>query len=945
MSNLNELLAEMRRGSVTRNWGAVSAQSRSRTNRMLAEQYIERLDQKSYIVPLTAVVALEDGGTLHLTGLTLGQPLLQFHTASMVNSQAVLTMNIVAGHSMHKGPAGNLIAAFTLTEGHGFHVEFDINLGMVVGEVDRHGRVTLDLSKGANLRCNLADGNPMVRDALEKHLKARFDEMPADRRVFQVGSVDLKGYNMLSPRAFKIYTQPAPGAKTFGAKNYGDGAVVIFIQLVGNAGPGQVPGNFPYLIPDDQDGDGNDRYSAVLVVAESLLEHLSDDRDEVFDALNSLLYPGNNAFVKVAEYTPRDLLVVGNIDPITTRYQLEPQFTSIQAGESLSFTLRDGKGTPIQASRWEAVGMQSHTTESQGSMKANVYTAAARDKLGHACLRVRVTASVEKDGRTYRASALVLVNADPLRIAPGFSTVSSAGASASLVVAGVEGAPRWQLLGARQGSLSTEEGAQTRFIPDADTATRALVVQSLQALSGTANKAKAVVIVANGKSTLSVEPAYQGQLKPGQSRQLSVTDNLLPGCTRRWKVLTEGASVSPGGLLTTTSEANASPCVVLIEEVRNGVVIKRGTSVLQVDDVDPEPTWTRLTEFSIRVNGGQEGERQGRVYANGYQQLRTEITVQPANEGNQETFLSEDEINSIRLVFAKNDQGVPSLPADEEGIAEGGGLPAWQTNSVFNEKFELANGIVQFDAASARKKELIDTYIHTRANASERLYAALTRDDNKEFASNADNSARGVIEVIPVPIPTFEDGLYTFTRRRMGKPPANKQTDENWDFDWVLDSVDYWTLTFRPKEFVIVEFLPTSLASSGPPTSIIRWESEQYEEAMFSYLGWLFKSTVPEESKLGTVGFDYVLESIIGKQRMTQAAEDSAVAFGSVVFVLNRSSSTPYVPRGALARNKMDKFLKLLARDKQGNPHHRVISFETAGTPYHRDKLVHIKSA
>ncbi|WP_372438861.1 hypothetical protein, partial [Pandoraea sputorum] len=120
----------------------------------------------------------------------------------------------------------------TLAEQQGYSLVMSINLSMVVGEVDHRGRVTLDLRNSLSFKCTLAEqlqAQNRIGEAFEGFIKA----LPRHKRVFELGTLDLKGYNPLTPTTFYIRTQAAPGAKNARAANYGEGGVLVFIALRG----------------------------------------------------------------------------------------------------------------------------------------------------------------------------------------------------------------------------------------------------------------------------------------------------------------------------------------------------------------------------------------------------------------------------------------------------------------------------------------------------------------------------------------------------------------------------------------------------------------------------------------------------------------------------------------------------------------------------------------
>lgn len=166
---------------------------------------------------------------------------------------------------------------------------------------------------------------------------------------------------------------------------------MVFIRLLANTSDGRFPPDesFPYLIPDNKESNGSDRYSATLVLSEAMIQYIEDNE---LDVLNNLLFPGENMFEERERHVPRDLGVFGNISPRQTRISLDPAFKTLKAGDTQQLTLRDWKGQAIQASKWSAVSLQSHTNAGHGSIANGLYTAASKAQIGHDSLHVVVTA-------------------------------------------------------------------------------------------------------------------------------------------------------------------------------------------------------------------------------------------------------------------------------------------------------------------------------------------------------------------------------------------------------------------------------------------------------------------------------------------------------------------------------------------------------------------------
>lgn len=955
VNSLESLLARMRQGSVTQGWGAISIFSRGRLNRLLEQQYIERFNGYGFLPAFSGQVFLDDlqSRSIELEGIMLGQPRLSFNTASLTNSTAVVTMNILSGHyAASRHPAGAvkaLSSTFNISEAQGFTLEMDIDLSMVVGEIDKQGKVKLNLSEGVNFRCNLAGDDEATNTRLSDFLKESFEDLPAHRSVFQLGMLELKGYSYLTPTSFRILTQAAPGAKVRGALNFGEGGVVIFIRLAGNATDGRFPpdSSFPYLLPDDQEPDGSDRYSAALILSEAMIPYIENGR---LDVLNNLVFPGDNVFEEVERHIPTDLGVFGNINAKRTRISLEPTFQTIQAGGTQRFTLRNWNGAVIQASEWEAVSLQSHTAPGHGTITDGLYTAAARNLIGHESLHVVVTAKYVAGGITYTASALLLVVYDSVTVAPRTSVYPTRAQSQPIVLkATTMNATNvtWAPLMPEYGTL-THQGNQATFTPDARSRTKGLVVQQIE-VTGAETRRLSLVLL-NAQQQLRIDPAYVPAVRKSVDLQLRDDATLLPSLPRRWKVISGDGTVSSTGHFTASAQGPASSSVVQCEIVSNGVVLSSGYSVVELSELEPEPTWETLSQFTIKVPGGLEGGKLGSLYANGYQQLKTEIVVETTPVDNREYPLSVSEKASMRLV----DDGVGDEiePVDEPHE----GMPVsdrekWRSRLVEN-RFDLAEPrVATQDNSPSAAISRIDIYLHTRdtANAVKTFHAKFQKDRPTRWIKSTDyTDPNSKIEITPRAIPQFQPSDYEFERVRVDGGSGGPGDPEDDDFDFHLRTVDYWKLryvgnlvlsgtAFETLEFVSVDANDVHMSIS---TSTIRWESEQLAETMFSWTGYIFKDPLKGEP-LDKVKFDDALKDVVKDESLDIDVNSSVFEDGLLVISLHRSDRIPYIRQGNQSRDKLSRDLAVMLFDKRGNPHIRRISFLPPSTVGDRNRLVH----
>jgi hypothetical protein len=951
-NSLVSLLDRMKQGPVTQGWGAISMFNRAQLNRLLEQQYIERFNDLSFLPPLMGDFPLidEKSGNAELRSIALGKPLLSFNTASLLNAKAVLTMNIVAGTytAMHQpaGVAVTLSSAVDIAEQHGFKLEMEIDLSMVVGEIDRQGKVTLDLAQGTNFRCNLAGADELANTRLAAFFQRSFESLPPHRSVFQLGMLDFVGYSPLTPIRFRILTQAAPGSKVRSASNFGEGGVVIFIRLQGNTADGQFPpdSSFPYLIPDDQELNGSDRYSASLIVSRDMIAYADGDR---MDVLNSLLFPGANVFQERERHTPYDLAVFGNISPQKTSISLEPRFKTIKAGETQRFIVYNGEGAVIQATSWRAVSLESHTAEGHGTIVGGLYTAVTPALIGHKTLRVVVTADYVDASTTYTASALLLVVFDSMVVSPQMAAFPVMAQPQPVTLSAStldDAAVTWTLREPKYGSLVAQDHNRALFTPDARSKAKGLVAQHFEPLGS--EQVQTSLLLVNAQQLLRVDPPHVSGIKKSANVQLLDDTTLLPGSPRRWKVISGGGSVDPSGRFSAPSQGSTSSSVVQCEIVRNGVVFSSGYSVIELSEVEPEPTWSDLLLFTIKVPGGLDGGRLGAVYCNGYQQLRVEITTETALVGGINYPLSVTERASMKLVDNATKDEIGFVDAALDGIPETD-LQVWRTRLTDN-RFELANPL---SAAQDNLPRYIDPsvqnyYLHSRARAGMAMtfHAKFQDDKNEWWASTDKPTVNSTVEITPRAIPEFPTENYTFVRKRVdggGSDGSGAPGDdpENDDFDFHLNTIDYWKLAYPGTRFETLEFLPVN--GKGINTSMIRWESEQLAEIMFSWTGYIFRDPKKQSETTTKIQFDDAVKDIVKNESLDKDVNESVFEQGKLVISLHRSDAVAYVARGDEARDKLDNSLAVLLIDKQGNPHLRRISFLAPSVVGDRNRLEH----
>ncbi|MDD0974269.1 hypothetical protein M5G23_09815, partial [Pseudomonas sp. TNT2022 ID656] len=278
--SLDQLTQHLQGKSVTLGWDALVFMNRTKVNTLLEQQYVERFSSEGFSPPVSATVKVSRDGlnVVELSGLMLSQPRLSFEKASLRNSRVTATMEIVAGTVSylrlgdHQAPA-TVLSSYRIGGGERKYVTMDVDLAKSQGAVSDEGKVIVDIADGFNGRCDLVE-DVYGQEALGAFFKDLFMAQPAEERVYVLGMLDLQDAYDLAPNTFMIRTMATvPGAQVL-SDDYGEGAVVLFVNCKGNSQPGgddPIEGSLDYLIPNDRDDAGRAIYSGALVVASRVM--------------------------------------------------------------------------------------------------------------------------------------------------------------------------------------------------------------------------------------------------------------------------------------------------------------------------------------------------------------------------------------------------------------------------------------------------------------------------------------------------------------------------------------------------------------------------------------------------------------------------------------------------------------------------------------------------
>ncbi|KWI31325.1 hypothetical protein WM04_15475 [Burkholderia ubonensis] len=274
---MESILAWMRGKSRTFGWDAIVSYNREKTNALFEQQYVSKIERNSLLAPVTREIRTPLGEHYEVRGLRFGAPLLSFENASLVDSSAALTMNMLSGTvatvSATAGAPRSILEYSRVTPVQQFKATANVELKHARGMVSDIGKVVLDVADGVDFTTNLVHGD-LAQSIAGQFLKEQFLENDPQARVYDLGTLTGADAGALTPKRFQIRTQAAPGARDVRAASYGSGAVVLFVQTRDSEHGGSNPddlSDFRFLIPDDTDATGRHLYDTALIVGSRTL--------------------------------------------------------------------------------------------------------------------------------------------------------------------------------------------------------------------------------------------------------------------------------------------------------------------------------------------------------------------------------------------------------------------------------------------------------------------------------------------------------------------------------------------------------------------------------------------------------------------------------------------------------------------------------------------------
>ncbi|KQB52411.1 hypothetical protein AQS70_03585 [Pseudomonas endophytica] len=969
INSRDALLDSMKDKASTWGWGAITAFSRARVNNLIEQQFIESYSEGRYFPFFNAEFQLDKVyRDVKIVNLILGKPLLSFESADLNRSKVTVTLNIVGGsYSEIKRIPGEqpvLSSWHKIKETHGFYVRFELDLSVTRGDIDRVGRVTMNLSGADKFSTNLGsigDINDRIIDLLKGHL----NELPPHKKIYTLGVLDLSGYNPLTPVRFYIRTQRSPASTLNEAVDKGDGAVLVFIDLAGSMPGISWPGNdsdFNYFIPDDQTDQG-EQYSAALVIHESLVSSANEDNMQL---LTTLLFPGQHHFEVISEHTPHDRVFFGNLATSTTYYSVEPTFSTIRAGTQQAFSFRNSVGQEVPAS-WEVRSLNSAGSAGAGTIDKNgVYTAGTRQYVGQETLRVVVTGRYSHAGKDYKASALLLVAYEDVSISPRLSErqvglnpadIVSGASKTALPVQWSNPEPivltasaahddkvTWTLLDTNYGSIQLEGNVALYTPPQpSELLGLGLVEQRIMAYNQTTKQQMFTSILLSWYQDVALDPPFKDNVAPLQAVQL--TSSYTGPRQPVWSVLSGDGAVDENGLFTASGSEEPGVTVVHFSVDLGDGDFKSGYSVIETTGFEPTEMWTGITMTVVVADGKEPGDgvNEGTAYANGFQQIHLVVTLVTTNGE-----LTPEEKDSLSVVMDGANHPLLCMDTnDNYGIPFGNPDIEWAystQNNIFRFVGDRPPAQPVAEGAQMLATETVDLYVVARPQDIETktFYLRLIDRDGFKHDSKRDGDENlGKVRLSLLSPPILNPASYTFEKSRVYTEEGGNQ-DENGEYPHEFNyvTIDYWLLSYPPAPFFINEMvaIKRGLTQANISLSTLQFESNVLEETMASFTGQAIYLVNQSEPKL--LEFDPRLTVLRPELKDLAIVPGYKPSPGQAVISLHRVDDFAYITRDKINRKDMYEPLNFHFTDYDGNFHGVTIMFDVETNPYSRNKLL-----
>ncbi|MDZ5602159.1 hypothetical protein SJI00_05130 [Pseudomonas sp. RP23018S] len=279
IQSLDDFLKEMDKEPQTYEWDALLVFDRGAANTLLAQEYIDRTHDPVLFFPDLPDAVVDSGNGIEhvLLGLKLDRARLSFENANLRQPKGKLQMRLVGGKHLEvvetylEGEPFRSIKALAVYNA-ATHAVLDmtVDLTAVQGTVDSSGKVLLDIAKAYEHQFSGGSTGP-EKVRLGLYFKEVFDDWKdqnAELLQFPLSELVVDDGSPIDPGLFALGTHAEPGARLRDSKNFGDGAVVVFVAMKGNSAGKYPPSDSDllYMLPR-----ATQPYSSNLVLSHKFL--------------------------------------------------------------------------------------------------------------------------------------------------------------------------------------------------------------------------------------------------------------------------------------------------------------------------------------------------------------------------------------------------------------------------------------------------------------------------------------------------------------------------------------------------------------------------------------------------------------------------------------------------------------------------------------------------
>ncbi|QJQ09301.1 hypothetical protein A3L25_007655 [Pseudomonas putida] len=261
--SLDEFLEEMEKGPQTFKWDALLVFDRFAANKLLTQEYIDRIGIEDEFFPTLPDDTVKVGNGIEhvLIGLELDKPLLSFENANILDPLGKLQMRLVGGKHLEvmerylEGEPVRVVNALKVYNAATFGLlDMNIRLLQAQGSVEGNGKVLLDVDKAFDHMFS-GGGTDLEKQQLGIYFKqvfATWREKNVNFTQFPLSEIVVSEGSLFNPGQFRLGTHTAQGGDVLGSENYGNGAVVVFVAMK-DSKAGDMPssnGALLYMLPD-----------------------------------------------------------------------------------------------------------------------------------------------------------------------------------------------------------------------------------------------------------------------------------------------------------------------------------------------------------------------------------------------------------------------------------------------------------------------------------------------------------------------------------------------------------------------------------------------------------------------------------------------------------------------------------------------------------------------